>query len=259
MQICLNIANHQISCGLFNQSKLVASYQFAMSQYMTADQIGIWLESVCLREKSTPLDIQQIAFASVSFEHNAIIEQMALKYFNLEAFAVKAGVKTGLKILYKNPLELGADRVARAVAVKHQFPDKNAVIVHLDYINTICALSADGSFLGGLIFPGIELSCQSLSSASSRLSAIDYKKQILDISKSTADAIASGITLSVSATIEGAIKMITNNYFAKSKPLVVASGQFAQKISQPNKFDVLQPDLTLHGIYLLLNNSLNRN
>lgn len=170
----------------------------------------------------------------------------------MDAFAIKAGIKTGLKIQYKNALELGADRVARAVAVKQQFPNQNAIIIHLSRINTICALSKEGSFLGGMIFPGIDLSLQALHQAAGRLPPIEFNPSDQLLAQSTVDAMAVGVNYALLAMLTQSKKAILNNYFADDNAIIIGAGEDSQLSKHVGQFDVCIPYLTLQGINTLL-------
>ena len=95
------------------------------------------------------------------------------KYFGFEPFLLQPGVKTGLKIRYRNPLEVGADKIANAIGALSRFPGRNLLIVDFGTATTLCAVSKDNEYLGGIITPGLNMSMAALESQTARLPAVE--------------------------------------------------------------------------------------
>ena len=86
---------------------------------------------------------------------------MTERYFGFAALVLEPGVRTGMPILYDNPKEVGADRIANAVGAYDLYGGPT-IVVDFGTANTIEAISAKGEYLGGAIFPGIEISMDAL-------------------------------------------------------------------------------------------------
>ncbi len=91
----------------------------------------------------------------------AELRQLTERYFSLPALVVEPGVRTGMPILYDNPKEVGADRIANAVGAYDLFGGP-AIVVDFGTATTVEAISAKGEYLGGAIFPGVEISLDAL-------------------------------------------------------------------------------------------------
>ena len=123
MILCIDVGNSQIHGGVFNGGELTVQFRKTSRQQFSSDEIGLFLKTV-LRENSVdPDSISGISICSVVPDLNHSIRNGCIKYFRIEPFFLKAGVKTGLKIKYRNPLEVGTDRIANAIAATTLFPN----------------------------------------------------------------------------------------------------------------------------------------
>jgi type III pantothenate kinase len=95
------------------------------------------------------------------------------KYFRFEPFVLQPGAKTGLKIRYRNPLEVGADKIANAIGALRRFPGRHLLIIDFGTATTVCAVTKDKEYLGGIITPGINISMVALESQTARLPAVE--------------------------------------------------------------------------------------
>ncbi len=96
-----------------------------------------------------------------------------INYFQGEPFVLQAGVKTGLRIRYRNPHEVGADRIAIAIAATHLHPAENLLVVDFGTATTIEAITATGDYLGGAILPGVSVAAESLATRTAKLPRIE--------------------------------------------------------------------------------------
>ena len=148
MILCLDVGNSQIYGGVFSDGKLLLRFRRNSRTGASSDEIGIFLRSVLRENDLEPKSVTQIALCTVVPEVLHSLRNACTKYFNLTPFNLQAGVKTGLKIRYKNPLEVGADRIANAIAGMHLYPQQNLMIVDFGTATTFCAISADKEYLG---------------------------------------------------------------------------------------------------------------
>ena len=155
MILCLDVGNSQLFGGVFAADNLQLRFRYDTRQIGSSDQIGIFLKNV-LRENNLNNDkITQISICSVVPQLDYSLRSACIKYFHLEPFILQAGVKTGLQIKYRNPLEVGADRIANAIAATHHYPNQNILIIDFSTATIFCAISARKEYLGGVIMPGM--------------------------------------------------------------------------------------------------------
>ena len=123
------------------------------------------------------------------------------KYFRFEPFLLQPGVKTGLKIRYRNPLEVGADKIANAIGALSRFPGRNLLIVDFGTATTLCAVTKDKEYLGGIITPGINISMAALESQTARLPAVEIVRPSEVLGRSIVESIQSGLYYGTLATV----------------------------------------------------------
>lgn len=252
MILCLDIGNTHIYGGVFSSDELKLRFRYTAVHACTSDQFGLFLRSVLTENGVDPSQIENIALSSVVPSLDYSINAACIKYFSITPLELKPGVKTGIKLNVKNPLELGADRIANGIAATHYFPNKNIIIVDFGTATTLCAVSKESAYLGGVIMPGLKLSMSSLCDNTAKLTTVDIIKPRYALGRSTAENIQSGLYYGQLGAVKEAIRHIRNDVFQQSEPVVIATGGYAHLFERENIFSVRQPDLVLHGLRLLL-------
>ena len=147
-----------------------------------------------LRENSIEPDrIAMAAICSVVPDVLHSLRNCFRKYFSFEPFILQPGAKTGLKIRYRNPLEVGADKIANAVGGLFCFPGKNLLIIDFGTATTLCAVTKNKEYLGGIITPGIYASMELLESKTARLPAVEIVRPKEILGRSAVESIQSGL------------------------------------------------------------------
>ncbi|MCS5708502.1 type III pantothenate kinase [Candidatus Berkiella cookevillensis] len=253
MLLCLDVGNSQIFAGLFDNQSLVLKFRYDSRHSFTSDQFGVFIRGLLREHNFDPQSIKQVALASVVPELDYSIRAGCIKYLNCDPFILKAGVKTGLKIKYHNPLEVGADRIANAIAACSQFPNQNIMVVSLGTATTFCCITEDKSYLGGAIFPGFSLCMNALQEGTSKLKSVSIAKPEQVVGQSTYHAIQSGLYYGQLGTIKEQIFQATRTVFNKKPPCVIGTGGFSHLFEGETVFNAIIPDLVLHGIRLANN------
>ncbi|MCJ8277490.1 MAG: type III pantothenate kinase, partial [Bdellovibrionales bacterium] len=199
-------------------------------------------------------DITHISLCTVVPDVLHSIRSACRKYFDKTPFVLQAGVKTGLKIKYRNPIEVGADRIANSVACAHLFPQKNIIVVDFGTATTICVINKEKEYLGGSILAGIRMSMHALESQTAKLPSVEIAEPPSVIGRSTIESIQSGLFFGQMEMVRGVTQQITTeqNWTGEDKPLLVATGGFSSMFEQKNLFDEIVVDLALKGLYLSL-------
>lgn len=171
-------------------------------------------------------------------------------------FIVGPGLKTGLRMAYNDPSEIGADRVADMVAARDTYGNATLVI-DMGTSTTFELLNSKGEFAGGIIAPGLKLSANALASAAARLPMVEIKAPASIIGQSTREAMQSGIVMGEIARIDGLIDMIWNEVGYETN--LVLSGQDAEAISRLLAHKVVvDQTLTLRGLVALYKHNCRR-
>ena len=193
MILTLDVGNSQIYCGVFAGTELVTQFRHASTSRSSSDEIGVFLRGALRENGVEPESIARIAISSVVPELNYSLRACCQKYFDLEPLIMRPGLKTGLKIAYKDPKEVGSDRIADAMGAVKLFPDRNLIVVDFGTATTVCAITRDRTFLGGNIMPGVRLAMETLEQKTAKLPSVEIKPARSAIGKTTVESIQSGL------------------------------------------------------------------
>jgi type III pantothenate kinase len=247
MMLCIDVGNSHIYGGVFDGDTIQLRFRHT-SKVSTSDELGIFLKTVLRENNCAPESISHIAICSVVPQLDYSLRSACLKYFSLDPFFLQAGVKTGLNIKYRNPIEVGADRIANAIAAVQNYPGKNIIVIDFGTATTFCVISAQKEYFGGAILPGIRLSVDALSSNTAKLSAVEIIKPEQTIGRSTAESIQSGVFFGAVGACRELISRMKAENFSKQELLVLATGGFASLFDNQGIYDYWVPDLVLQGL-----------
>ena len=248
MILALDVGNSQIFGGVFHDRQLTLRFRKPSRPPSSSDELGLFLRGVLRENGGDPSTIQQIAFCSVVPDLIYSLRSCCRKYFGLDPFILQAGAKTGLKIRYRNPLEVGPDRIANAIAATHLYPDRNLIIIDFGTATTLDVVRAGRDYLGGIILPGLRISMEALEKNTARLPNVEIVPTTELVGRSTVECIQSGLYFGSRAAMDGLTREIRERVFRGEPVLVIATGGFSRLFEREKLFDVLLPDLVLIGL-----------
>lgn len=255
MMLCIDVGNSHIYGGVFQNNALIMRFRHT-SAVSTADMLGIFLKQVLAQNGCDPSQIETIAIASVVPALDYSLRAACIRYFSIEPFVLQAGVKTGLQIKCQHPTEVGADRIANAIAGVNLYPKQNLIVIDFGTATTFCAIKADKTYLGGAILPGMWLSVDALARNTAKLPSVEIVKMDHAVGRNTVENIQSGVFYGVLGACKELISQIKREAFPEKEGLVLATGGFASLFEQQHIYDHLLPDLVLEGLRLAaLNNT----
>jgi type III pantothenate kinase len=255
MILTLDVGNSQIFGGVFIKDELKLKFRKTSKSASSSDEIGVFLRAVLKENDLDPSEVRKIALCSVVPDAIHSMKNACKKYFGHTPFCLEPGVKTGLKINYRNPIEVGADRIANAIAATHLFPKKDLIIIDLGTATTFCAISKNREYLGGSIAAGLRLCMESLESQTAKLPAVEIISLKEALGRSTVESIQSGLYYGHIGMMKEISKKITEECFAET-PMIVGTGGFSSLFEKAKVFNEIQPDLVLKGLLLALQNNL---
>lgn len=250
MILCLDIGNTHIFGGLYLTDELQFQFRYPSSSPATSDQLGIFFKSVLRENDIDPKQIKKVAICSVVPALNYTIRAAFLKYFSLEPFFLHNNTVTDLRIDYKNPQEVGPDRISNALSAIHRYPEKNILVIDLGTATTFDAISKTHAYLGGVIIPGLFISMKALSENTAKLSAVTITKPPSILGQSTTANIQSGLYYSHLGAAREIIERMQKTVFNDEKPIVLGTGGFAYLFEHEHIFNAVIPELVLEGLYL---------
>lgn len=251
MILCIDAGNTSFHFGLYKEGQLIHQFRKTSRQQFSSDEFGVFTRSV-LRENGIHYnEVKEIAVCSVVPDINHSIRSGMIKYFGIEPFFLKAGVKTGLKIKYRNPAEVGADRIANAIAGCSFYPGKNLIIVDFGTATTFCIVSGAKEYLGGVIIPGVRISMESLVRETALLPKVEIRDPGQVIGKSTAESIQSGLYYGQIGIVREITSRATSEAF-DNQPVIIGTGGFSILFENAGLFDIIIPGLVLDGLFIAL-------
>jgi type III pantothenate kinase len=193
--------------------------------------------------------IDSAIVSSVVPKMTAHIREMMEKYTDVRPLIVGPGIETGVTIAVDNPREVGADRIVNALAA-HRLYGGPAIVIDLGTATTLDAVSADGTYLGGAIAPGLVTSVEALSRFTARLPMVEMVRPGRALGTDTSGAMQSGIILGHASMIEGMVRRIAAEM--ESEPIVIATGGFCTVMAEEVPLiHVADKNLTLKGLRLM--------
>lgn len=252
MVLTLDIGNSQIFGGVFQDDKLLLQFRKAHNHVLSSDEAGIYFKAVLRENNIDPALIERIVMCSVVPDLMHSVASACLKYFNIRPFVLRSGVKTGLNIKYRNPQEVGADRIANSIAATQLYPEKNIVIIDMGTATTFCVINKKREYLGGLILPGLRLMMESLEWGTSKLPKVEITKSFDVVARSTIENIQSGLYLGNLAILEGILARMKQEHFPEEEVLVIGTGGFSKLYEDQGIFHKWIPGLILQGLKFAL-------
>jgi type III pantothenate kinase len=249
MLLAVDIGNTNITLGIFKGEELCAHWRLATVHERMPDEYGALLLQLFAHRGILPEDVSGVAVASVVPALTGVFRELSLTYLKQEALIVDAGVKTGVRIRYENPRDVGADRVVDCAAVQHKYGGP-ACVVDFGTATTFDAISRDGEYLGGAIAPGIGIAAEALFARASRLYRVEIAPPPRVIGTNTVLAMQSGIFFGYVALVEGLVARFRRELGEDMK--VIATGGLAEKVASETKaIQYVDPWLTLDGLRLV--------
>lgn len=245
--LTVDVGNTHTRLGLFRAGELVGTCELTTPERISVDEARMQLGSaLSMMGERTPEDA---ILACVVPTHADVWRRALAASCAGRTYVVGPGLKTGLKMRYDDPSEVGADRVADVVAARadHGAP---VVVVDLGTTTNFEVVDADGAFAGGIIAPGVALGARSLSEAAARLPMIELRAPTSVVGRNTRAAMQSGVVLGEVARIDGLLDAVMGELGAEAP--VVITGDGARDMAVLLRRDVRVDDtLTLRGLWQL--------
>jgi type III pantothenate kinase len=249
MLLAIDIGNTNITLGVFEDERLRATWRLATAHERMPDEYGILLSQLLAHQRLVVEQITGVALASVVPALTGVFREVSRGYLGQDPLVVDAGVKTGVRIRYENPREVGADRVVDCAAVKAKYGGP-ACVVDFGTATTFDAITAEGDYLGGAIAPGIAIAAEALFARAARLYRVEIAPPPRAIGTNTVMAMQSGIFFGYVGLVEGMVARFRRELGEDMK--VIATGGLAEKIARATPvIQHVDPWLTLEGLRII--------
>ncbi len=250
MLLAFDIGNTNIVVGLFDKKNLLSSFRFATRPTATADETSLlikgWLKESQLQRES----IKAVIISSVVPPLTNTFEQLSHNNFNCTAVVVSANLKLPVKIKIDNPEQVGADRIANAVAGFEKFGGE-LIVVDFGTATNFDVVDAGGNYIGGVLIPGPETSMSELARKAARLYEVPFSPPPRIVGRNTTEALMSGLFYGTVGQVDSIIDRILSETKFK-KPNIIATGGLAEKVAKYSAhIKKIEPNLTLDGLRII--------
>ena len=247
--LVIDIGNTNTVLGLYHGDSLRALWRLATNREQTADEYGVVIHNLFALEKLSAADISGIMIASVVPPMDSVLAETARKYFKIEAQFLGPGTRTGMAILVDTPQEVGADRVADAVAAYEKY-GAPCIVVDLGTAITFDCISAKGEYLGGVIMPGIGIAAEALFQRAAKLPRVEIREPDRVIGTNTINSMQSGLFYGAVDSIDGMLDRLFAVLGKQTK--VIATGGQAPMVAGASKYKpTIDSSLTLDGLRII--------
>lgn len=252
MLFVIDVGNTNIKLGVYANNELVESWRLSVKVTRTADELGILIKNLFESKGLSTNDINGIIMSSVQPTLNYTMAHACEYYLGNIPIMVGAGIKTGINIKYKNPQEVGADRIVNSVAAYRLYGGP-CIVVDFGTATTFNLISDKGEFMGGCIAPGIISSLESLVNNTAKLTRIELIKPTSIIGQTTAQNMQAGMIYGFTGLVKYIIeKLKKESNFNKVK--VIATGGLSELVLTTNEekiIDIVDRSLTLKGLKII--------
>jgi type III pantothenate kinase len=247
MLLAIDVGNTQTLIGMFDGETLADHWRIATEPDRTSDELALTIQQF-LGFHGFSFEASGVAISSVVPRSTAALRAMVQRYFGFDPLVLEPGIRTGMPILYDNPKEVGADRIANAVAAYETYGGPT-VVVDFGTATTIEAISEGGEYLGGAIVPGVEISMDALFGRTAGLRRVELVAPKNVIAKSTVESIQSGAVYGFA----GQVDALVDRFVAELGTSTVISTGGLSELLLPflRTVEHHEPWLTLHGLRII--------
>jgi type III pantothenate kinase len=255
--LAIDVGNTQTVMGLYgpgdghggSRAELLHHWRTATVASRTADELALLIDQLFQLQGLDPEEaISGIAVASVVPRLRTALREMSDRWFKVDTVIVEPGVRTGMPIHYDNPKEVGADRIADAVAAFERYGGPT-IVIDFGTATTFEVVSARGEYLGGIIVPGIEISLEALSARAALLPRVELVEPRSVLAKNTVESVQAGVIYGFAAQVDGLCQRLQDEV---GRCNVVATGGLAGLIGPYSKaIEHHEPWLTLDGLRII--------
>jgi type III pantothenate kinase len=251
--LVIDIGNTNVTLGVYGfdgpRAELLHHWRTGSHRDRTSDEVGIVLRALFDQGGLRPSDITDGIVSCVVPPLLPIWERVCEKLFERAPLVVGPGIRTGMPVRYENPREVGADRIVNSVAAFELF---GGPIIAVDFgtATTFDCVSAQGEYLGGAIFPGVQIAMDALFERTALLHRVELVRPKTVIGKTTTGALQSGLLFGYAGMVDAMVARIRQELGGDAR--VIATGGLAHRIaSESATIERVEPFLTLEGLRIL--------
>lgn len=249
MLLAIDIGNTNIVIGGIRDDEIVFKARIATDRTRTSDQYGVEIKNMVEALGGKISDISDCIISSVVPPVFNSVKTGVIKVIGKQPMVVGPGLKTGLNIHVDVPSQVGSDRIVIAVAALAQY-QAPLILMDMGTATTIEVVEPENIYMGGVIFPGVKVSLDALTSRAAQLPGISLDKPKQVIGKNTVDCMRSGMMYGSAAMIDGLVERMEEELGHPCT--LIATGGLAQFITPLCKRKIIvEKDLLLKGLNII--------
>ncbi len=250
MILAFDIGNTETVLGIFEGDALRRHWRLSTHPERTVDEYGILLRSILREGGDDPAAVRGAAICSVVPPLTPALAEACVRHLDCEPVIVDATSPLPIRLDVDEPLSVGADRVANTLAAARLYA-RDTIVVDLGTATTFDCITADATFLGGIISPGVHTGAETLTRRTAKLPRVNLAPPPTVIGRRTDTALQSGIFWGAVDAIDGIVRRIRAEW--TSDTLIVATGGLAALLAPHSAtIEKVEPHLTLHGLRMAL-------
>ena len=249
MLLAIDIGNTNIHLGLWNGRSWEHQWRLRTAAEQTSDEFGVMLMAL-LREFGVENLVREVALCSVVPLLSKTFKRVSKQYLGVEAMQLTYQSNTGIQLGQDNPAEVGADRIANAVAAHQHYPGAN-IIVDMGTATKFEVVTSAGEFLGGVITPGLRLSADALAGRAAQLRSVPLEAPPSIIGRNTTHAVQSGLILAYACMIDGVVGRLREELPEQALQVIGTGGNIHLVAEHTRVIDHVNPCLTLTGLRIV--------
>jgi len=249
MILAIDVGNTNIVLGCIRDGKQIFSARLASDVYKTEEQYALEIQGILAMRGVALAELEGGILSSVVPSLQTVIPRAIRLLTGLDVLVVGPGIRTGLNIRMDTPSAVGSDLIVSAVAARSKYPAPIAVI-DMGTATTLSVIDGEGSYIGGMIIPGLWVSVNSLSAHAAQLPYIDLTGPAKLLGTNTVDCMRAGAVIGCAAMMDGIVSRLEKQLGGKVSAVLTggASGLIAPYCE--HEFH-LEPDLLITGLRIL--------
>ncbi|MDD5935836.1 MAG: type III pantothenate kinase [Clostridiales bacterium] len=250
MLLVIDVGNTNITLGVLEEDKVVASFRITTKILRTSDEYGLLILDLLAAKDISKHQIKDVVIASVVPNIMYSFNSGIIKYLDKKPMIIGTGTKTGIRITTANPKEIGADRIVDSVAA-YEIYGGPVLVIDFGTATTYDLITKDGCFAAGITSPGIQISANALWNDTAKLPEIEIRKPDSILAKDTVSSMQAGLVYGCIGQTEYIIDKVKEEANLENLKVVATGGLGKIIADATDKIDTYDPLLTLKGLQII--------
>ncbi len=253
MLLAIDVGNTNVKLGLYQGSRQLIVWRLSTQRHKLMDEYAVLVRSLFELGGYEMARVEGCAIACVVPPLTDVFVELARQYLRVEPVVVGPGVKTGLRLMIDTPRELGADRVAHAVAAYRRY-GAPVIVIEFGTATVFDIVARGGDYIGGVIAPNIVISAEALGKTAAKLYQVEVVRPPRVIGKNTVQYMQSGIVFGYAGLVQGLVHRIWEELGERATVVATGglSGMIMDALSADDKvIDYVADHLVLEGLRLI--------